>query len=97
MDKCTPPQARRAVLAGDHLQLPPTVISEDAARRGLSRTLFERLQARAGACLLVRVCVYVVWWHTSVLRGRAGAAATPRAHTCPPPRSLAGAVGGGGE
>lgn len=28
------------------VQLPPTVISEQAARAGLSRTLFERLQVR---------------------------------------------------
>ena len=34
--------ARRAVLAGDHLQLPPTVLSVAAARGGLGRTLFER-------------------------------------------------------
>lgn len=39
-------KGRRAVLAGDHLQLPPTVLSEEAARRGLARTLFERLQVR---------------------------------------------------
>ncbi|KAI7837886.1 hypothetical protein COHA_008373 [Chlorella ohadii] len=37
-------KGRKAVLAGDHLQLPPTVISDEAARSGLSRTLFERLQ-----------------------------------------------------
>ncbi|GLC34608.1 hypothetical protein PLESTM_000216800 [Pleodorina starrii] len=37
-------RARRAVLAGDHLQLPPTVVSDEAARMGLARTLFERLQ-----------------------------------------------------
>ncbi|GAB4814237.1 hypothetical protein N2152v2_001283 [Parachlorella kessleri] len=37
-------KGRRCVLAGDHLQLPPTVVSEEAARRGLARTLFERLQ-----------------------------------------------------
>ena len=37
-------KAKRAVLAGDHLQLPPTIISEAAAARGLGRTLFERLQ-----------------------------------------------------
>ncbi|KXZ43249.1 hypothetical protein GPECTOR_96g715 [Gonium pectorale] len=37
-------RARRAVLAGDHLQLPPTVVSDEAARLGLARTLFERLQ-----------------------------------------------------
>lgn len=36
-------RGRRAVLAGDHKQLPPTVVSEPAAREGLARTLFERL------------------------------------------------------
>lgn len=36
-------RAPRVILAGDHLQLPPTVISLEAARRGLSRSLFERL------------------------------------------------------
>ncbi len=30
--------------AGDHLQLPPTVLSDAAAKHGLARTLFERLQ-----------------------------------------------------
>jgi ATP-dependent RNA/DNA helicase IGHMBP2 len=38
-------KGRRAVLAGDHLQLPPTVLSEAAARAGLGRTLFERAHA----------------------------------------------------
>jgi superfamily I DNA and/or RNA helicase len=33
----------RAVLAGDQNQLPPTVISMEASRAGLSRTLYERL------------------------------------------------------
>ncbi|MGZ6143188.1 MAG: AAA domain-containing protein [Myxococcales bacterium] len=36
-------RAGRAVLAGDHLQLPPTVLSPDAS--GLSISLFERLAA----------------------------------------------------
>lgn len=42
-------RGRRAVLAGDPCQLPPTVIDESAARAGLGVTLFERLQARLGA------------------------------------------------
>jgi ATP-dependent RNA/DNA helicase IGHMBP2 len=37
------PKGRRAVLAGDHRQLPPTIQSEAAASGGLARTLFERL------------------------------------------------------
>lgn len=36
------------VLAGDHQQLPPTVLSLDAARAGLSVSLFERLLADHG-------------------------------------------------
>eukprot|EP00850_Spirogloea_muscicola_P015831 SM000124S25963 [mRNA] locus=s124:290428:293698:- [translate_table: standard] len=35
-------QGRRCVLAGDHLQLPPTVLSKEAERLGLGVTLFER-------------------------------------------------------
>eukprot|EP00878_Enallax_costatus_P011993 GHUV01012521.1.p1 GENE.GHUV01012521.1~~GHUV01012521.1.p1 ORF type:complete len:728 (+),score=288.54 GHUV01012521.1:305-2488(+) len=42
-------KGRRAVLAGDHLQLPPTVLSDTAAKAGLSNTLFERLQHSLGA------------------------------------------------
>ena len=36
-------RCRRLVLAGDHQQLPPTVISRAAAKGGLDHTLFERL------------------------------------------------------
>lgn len=35
-------KADRVVMAGDHLQLPPTVKSKDAAKEGLGKTLFER-------------------------------------------------------
>jgi ATP-dependent RNA/DNA helicase IGHMBP2 len=43
-------KADRAVLAGDHLQLPPTVLSEAAQRGGLAVSLFERVaQARPEA------------------------------------------------
>ena len=41
-------RGRRCVLGGDHLQLPPTILSEAAARKGLSVTLFERLHAMHG-------------------------------------------------
>ena len=36
-------QGSRCVLAGDHLQLPPTIQSVEAEKKGLGRTLFERL------------------------------------------------------
>lgn len=41
-------RARRVVLAGDHLQLPPTIRSREAEKGGLGRTLFERLLDRHG-------------------------------------------------
>ena len=36
-------RGRRFVLAGDHRQLPPTVLSREAEEEGLARSLFERL------------------------------------------------------
>jgi superfamily I DNA and/or RNA helicase len=36
-------KTNRVVLAGDHCQLPPTIKSREAAKQGLSVTLFERL------------------------------------------------------
>ncbi|TDW96065.1 AAA domain-containing protein [Dinghuibacter silviterrae] len=39
-------KADRLVLAGDHLQLPPVIKSEEAARRGLGETLMEKCVAR---------------------------------------------------
>lgn len=35
--------AERVILAGDHCQLPPTIKSIEAARKGLAKTLFEKL------------------------------------------------------
>jgi ATP-dependent RNA/DNA helicase IGHMBP2 len=47
-------KADRAVLAGDHLQLPPTVLSEAGQKGGLSVSLFERLtQARPEAAVML--------------------------------------------
>jgi len=41
-------RARTVILAGDHRQLPPTVLSMEASRLGLSTSLFERLLADHG-------------------------------------------------
>ena len=41
-------RANKVILAGDHCQLPPTVISPEAAEQGLSVSLMERLVARFG-------------------------------------------------
>lgn len=46
-------RADRAVLAGDHLQLPPTILSDEAQQGGLGVSLFERLLAVHGSGLEV--------------------------------------------
>jgi len=47
----------RLVLAGDHCQLPPTVISKQAAREGFGRSLLERLVEHYGELITRRLCV----------------------------------------
>jgi hypothetical protein len=46
-------RAGRAVLAGDHLQLPPTILSAEAQAGGLGVSLFERLAAAHGDAVKV--------------------------------------------
>ena len=41
-------KGKKTVLAGDHLQLPPTVLSDEAQAKGLSDTLFQRLHDAYG-------------------------------------------------
>mgnify|MGYP001324582844 CR=1 FL=1 len=50
-------RAGRVVLAGDHCQLPPTVRSDQAQRRGLGVSLFERLADASGGKLARRLDV----------------------------------------
>ena len=50
-------RARRLVLAGDHCQLPPTVISAQAAREGFGQSLLERLVDLYGAPITRRLNV----------------------------------------
>lgn len=38
-------KAQKVVMAGDHCQLPPTIKSDEAARKGLSTTLMEKMVA----------------------------------------------------
>jgi superfamily I DNA and/or RNA helicase len=50
---CIIPFAEKFVLAGDHLQLPPTVLSLEAARKGLSFSILEMaFPAVTTSCLL---------------------------------------------
>lgn len=48
-------RADRVVLAGDHCQLPPTIVSSDAAAEGFGTSLFERLVARYGGQITRRL------------------------------------------
>jgi ATP-dependent RNA/DNA helicase IGHMBP2 len=48
-------RAERLVLAGDHRQLPPTVLSQEAQRQGFAVSLFERLAEANGAEILKRL------------------------------------------
>lgn len=50
-------RADRVVLAGDHRQLPPTVLSREAAADGLDRSLFERLAEAHGEAILEMLSV----------------------------------------
>eukprot|EP00198_Chlamydomonas_reinhardtii_P001007 XP_001690342.1 predicted protein [Chlamydomonas reinhardtii] len=96
-------RARRAVLAGDHLQLPPTVVSDEAARLGLARTLFERLQTSvptASAMLTVqyRMNKAIMQWSSDELyHGKLTAHPSVAEHTLRdmPPDAAAGAPGAG--
>jgi ATP-dependent RNA/DNA helicase IGHMBP2 len=47
----------RIVLAGDHCQLPPTVVSRDAMRQGFNISLLERMMHRFGDKIARRLCV----------------------------------------
>ncbi len=50
-------RAERIVLAGDHCQLPPTVLSDKAAREGLHTSLLEYLAGRFGELITRRLDV----------------------------------------
>ena len=47
----------RAVLAGDHCQLPPTVVSREAAAQGFAVSMFERLMELCGPQIARRLTV----------------------------------------
>jgi ATP-dependent RNA/DNA helicase IGHMBP2 len=82
------PRGRRAVFAGDHRQLPPTIQSEAAARGGLARTLFERLMesphgAAIGRMLTVQYRMHerIMGWSAARFYGdRLQAAPSVRTH-----------------
>lgn len=50
---CIFPMAKKIVLAGDHWQLPPTVLSEEAARLGFNRSVLEAAINKTGNVFLL--------------------------------------------
>lgn len=50
-------RADRLVLAGDHCQLPPTVLSDEAVRAGMRRSLMQRLVQREGKSIFRRLTI----------------------------------------
>lgn len=46
-------KAYRVIMAGDHLQLPPTVKSYEAGKKGLEKTLFEKAMTLDGASVML--------------------------------------------
>uniref|UniRef100_T1KDB9 AN1-type domain-containing protein n=2 Tax=Tetranychus urticae TaxID=32264 RepID=T1KDB9_TETUR len=59
VDKC--------ILAGDHFQLPPTIISETAAKEGLELTLMERLLSSFDHELVVRMLTVQYRMHQDIM------------------------------
>uniref|UniRef100_A0A8C6EMH7 Immunoglobulin mu DNA binding protein 2 n=1 Tax=Marmota marmota marmota TaxID=9994 RepID=A0A8C6EMH7_MARMA len=60
-------KARKCILAGDHKQLPPTIVSHKAAQAGLSRSLMERLAEEQGASA-VRMLTVQYRMHQAIMR-----------------------------
>lgn len=83
-----PKESGRACRAGDHLQLPPTVVSDKAAKAGLSRTLFERLHGLFGEAISQMLTMQyrmhqsiMSWSSTALYHGRMTAHASVAEHT----------------
>uniref|UniRef100_A0A2K6N1F8 DNA-binding protein SMUBP-2 n=1 Tax=Rhinopithecus bieti TaxID=61621 RepID=A0A2K6N1F8_RHIBE len=60
-------KARKCILAGDHKQLPPTIVSHKAALAGLSLSLMERLAEEYGA-RAVRTLTVQYRMHQAIMR-----------------------------
>ena len=73
-------KAKKVVLAGDHLQLPPTVLSDAANKGGLAETLFARAHAKWPATAVMLTTQYRMhasiaqWASDELYQGRLAAA-----------------------
>lgn len=59
--------ADRVVLAGDHHQLPPTILSAEAAREGLARTMLERLAEQPSTAEAARMLTVQYRMHERIM------------------------------
>ncbi|CAG9467345.1 unnamed protein product [Pedinophyceae sp. YPF-701] len=66
-------RAPRAILAGDHLQLPPTVLSPQGEAGGLGCTLFERLIALYGESGVSEMLLTQYRMHADIMQWSSGA------------------------
>ena len=79
-------RAKKAVLAGDHCQLPPTVTSAAAAKGGLATTLFDRMRRRHPQCVHMLDVQYRMhaaiaqWSSVALYEGRLASAPEVAAH-----------------
>ncbi|KAL8492804.1 hypothetical protein ACS0TY_024120 [Phlomoides rotata] len=78
----------RCILAGDHLQLPPTIQSGEAETKGLGRTLFERLADLYGEDVMSMLTVQyrmheliMNWSSKELYHGKITAHSSVAAHT----------------
>lgn len=78
----------RCILAGDHLQLPPTIQSVEAETKGLGRTLFERLADLYGDDVMSMLTVQyrmheliMNWSSEELYQGKIQAHSSVAAHT----------------
>lgn len=60
-------RARRVLLAGDHRQLPPTILSERAATDGLATTMFERLADSPAGERIARMLTVQYRMHAEIM------------------------------
>ncbi|XP_043829131.1 DNA-binding protein SMUBP-2 isoform X2 [Dromiciops gliroides] len=60
-------KARKCVLAGDHQQLPPTIVSHEAAKAGLSLSLMQRLIEKHGE-KVVRMLTVQYRMHQAIMQ-----------------------------
>ena len=80
-------KGKKTVLAGDHLQLPPTVISDEAQTKGLGDTLFQRLHDAYGDLISRMLTVQyrmhadiMTWSSEAMYQGKLTAAETVATH-----------------